>query len=112
MQSHLKKAFEQHKLPDGFIKVTDKPVSDLTSEQKVILNRKGNILFNQGDILAARRLFITTGYSDGLCRVAEKSLEKGNELDALKLYWLAHNKRGSDPLIEKLAAVISEIIKE
>ena len=34
----------------GFIKVTDEPIKSLTSQQKVILNRKGNILFNNGDI--------------------------------------------------------------
>ena len=45
---------------EGFIKVTDNPVSSLNSEQKVILNRKGNILFNQGDIESARRIFTTT----------------------------------------------------
>ena len=79
-------------------------------EQKVVLNRKGNIFFNQGKILEARRLFITTGYSDGLNRVAAKSMEEGKELDALKLYLLAHNKREAEPLIEKLANIISSLL--
>ena len=92
--------------------MTDFPVSGLTSEQKVVLNRKGNVFFNQGKILEARRLFITTGYSDGLNRVAEKSMEEGKELDALKLYLLAHNKKNAEPLIEKVAGIISSIIKE
>ena len=75
MQIDLKKDFAHPKEPGHFIKVTDFPVSGLTSEQKVVLNRKGNVFFNQGKILEARRLFITTGYSDGLNRVAEKSME-------------------------------------
>lgn len=112
MKEDVKKDFNHPHEPGHFIKVTDFPVSGLTSEQKVILNRKGNIFFNQGKILEARRLFITTGYSDGLNRVAEKSMEEGKELDALKLYLLAHNKRNADPLIEKLAGIISSIIKE
>ncbi len=109
MKEDLKKVFDNHDHQDGFIKVTDSPVSNLTSEQKVILNRKGNTLFNNGDILSARRLFITTGYSDGLSRVAQNSEDNGNYLDALKLYWLAHNKRKSEALIEKIAMVISKI---
>lgn len=113
MKEDLKKAFDIHAPQEGFIKVTDSPVTSLTSEQKVVLNRKGNTLFNKGDILSARRLFITTGYSDGLSRVAEKSEEREDYLDALKLYWLAHNKRKSDPLIEKIAMIISKIyVKE
>lgn len=112
MKDDLKKDFAHPKEPGHFIKVTDFPVFGLTSEQKVVLNRKGNIFFNQGKILEARRLFITTGYSDGLNRVAEKSMEEGKELDALKLYLLAHNERNAEPLIEKLAGIISSIIKE
>ena len=110
MQNDLKKDFANPQEPGHFIKVTDFPVSGLTSEQKVVLNRKGNIFFNQGKILEARRLFITTGYSDGLNRVAAKSMEEGKELDALKLYLLAHNKREAEPLIEKLANIISSLL--
>ena len=110
MQIDLKKDFANPQEPGHFIKVTDFPVSGLTSEQKVVLNRKGNIFFNQGKILEARRLFITTGYSDGLNRVAAQSMEEGKELHALKLYLLAHNKRDAEPLIEKLANIISTLL--
>jgi hypothetical protein len=96
----------------GFIKTTDNPVASLTSEQKAVLNRKGNMLFNQGDLESARRIFITTGYSDGLTRVGDACLAKGKELDALKLYWLAHNKRKSGPLLEKVAQLIEIMIEE
>ncbi|MCR4941156.1 MAG: hypothetical protein K5930_13805 [Treponemataceae bacterium] len=109
MKEDLKKTFDRHRHQEGFIKVTDFPVTSLTSEQKVVLNRKGNALFNSGDIFSARRLFITTGYSDGLSRVAQKSEEKEDYLDALKLYWLAHNKKKAETLIEKIALVISQI---
>ncbi len=95
----------------GLIKSTDFPVQNLSSEQKVLLNRKGNIFFNQGDIESAKRIFITTGYSDGLSRVGDFYADKGQELDALRLYWLAHNKRKANPIIQKLALLIeSEII--
>lgn len=114
MEKDLEKVFgkfqEQETL--GFVKTTEKPASTLTSEQKVSLNRKGNVLFNQGDIEQARRIFMTTGYSDGLTRVADVYATQNRELDALKLYLLAHNRRKSEVLLEKIAALISKIIIE
>ena len=47
MNESLKDEIKKKQGADGFIKVTDNPVSSLTSEQKAILNRKGNELFNQ-----------------------------------------------------------------
>lgn len=112
MKEDVKKVFDHPSHKDGFIKTTDSPVTSLTSEQKVILNRKGNAYLNNGDVLSARRLFITTGYSDGLTRVAQRSEENDDYLDALKLYWLAHNRRGADRIIEKISGVISTLLKE
>ena len=110
MDEKLKEQMDQTIQNKGFIKVTDAPVSGLTSEQKAILNRKGNVLFNQGDVDSARRLFITTGYSDGLTRVGDYYAQQNKELQALKLYWLAHNKRKSEPIIQKMATLISTLL--
>lgn len=95
----------------GLIKTTDLPVSSLAPEQKAVLNRKGNEFFNAGNIEAAKRIFITTGYSDGLSRVGDHYAEKDRELDALKMYWLAHNRRKADPIIKKLAFLIQSFAK-
>lgn len=111
MKEELKNEMDQ-KISEGFIKITDSPVTSLTSEQKAVLNRKGNVLFNEGQIDSAKRLFITTGYSDGLTRVGDAELNKNNELQALRLYWLAHNKRKSEPIIEKIAKLISLLLNE
>ncbi len=94
----------------GLIKSTDAPVASLDSEQKAALNRSGNALFNQGEIEKAKRIFITTGYSDGLSRVGDHYMNKGQEMEALKLYWLAHNRRKADPLIQKLALLVQTIM--
>lgn len=112
MDKSLKTEFERQKTTEGFIKTSDNPVLELTSEQKVIINRKGNILFNQGDFLSAQRLFITTGYSDGLGRVGDMYMKSNEELKALKLYLLAHNKRKCEPLIKKVAGLIAMLINE
>lgn len=94
----------------GLIKSTDKPVQNLSTEQKAALNRKGNQFFNEGEIDSARRIFVTTGYSDGLSRIGDFFLEKGAELEALKMYWLAHNRRKADPLVKKLALIIETML--
>lgn len=105
-------AVSEHSSPDGFIKVTDNPVGGLTSEQKVTLNRKANVMFNNGDIESARRIFITTGYSDGLTRVGDYYTNHNESLKALKAYYLAHNKRDTEPIYESIAKVISTLIKD
>lgn len=77
-----------------------------------MLNRKANALFNDGKIEMAERIFITTGYSDGLTRCGDSYAEKNEYIKALRLYLLAHNKRKSDPLIEKIAGMVSTLMKE
>ena len=112
MPPDVKKQSTSDTFGGGFIKSSDSPVGSLSSAQKVILNRKGNVLFNQGDIQNARRLFITTGYSDGLTRVADVYYKQGDTLGALKLYLLAHNKSKADQLFEKIAQTVSFYLKE
>lgn len=105
-------AEKQDTIPEGFIKVTDNPVQGLSSEQKAVLNRKANVMFNSGNIEDARRIYITTGYSDGLTRVGDYYMEKNESLKALKQYTLAHNARKAEPVFRDIAKVISALIKE
>lgn len=111
MNDDLKKQIDDTQGAGGFIKVTDNPVSGLSSQQKVILNRKANALFNEGKYDMAERIFITTGYSDGLTRCGDYHSKKNEYMQALKLYLLAHNKRKSDPMLEKVAGVVSILLK-
>jgi hypothetical protein len=111
----FRKALEEiqaKQTPDGFVKVAGKPALALTDEQKVVLNRKANVLFNEGHIEDAKRIYLTTGYSDGLSRVADTYLSKKRTFDALELYMRAHNQRQAGPLVEKLAAIISNSLRE
>lgn len=112
MSESLENQIRQKRGAGGFIKVTDGPVSGLTSEQKALLNRKGNVLFNDGKIEEARRIFTTTGYSDGLTRIGDKYMEQNEGIKALKQYFLAHNQRKADAVYERLAAVVSAVLKE
>jgi hypothetical protein len=105
-----KKVFEKFEEENLFIKTTTGPRLD--GALKMSLNRKGNILYNQGDIEGARRIFITTGYSDGLCRVGDYYKSKGRLLDALKMYWIAPDHSKSEPIIIQLSEVIRNIMNK
>ena len=93
-----------------FIKVTENALTPLSSEQKVVLNRRGNQLFNEGFINEAQRIFITTGYSDCLTRFGDYYAAKNNTLEALRMYCLAKNKRKSEPIIDSLVRLIKVLI--
>jgi len=107
---NIKSAFEKVQGENTFIKATVKPQIDGT--QKAALNRKGNFLYNSGDIEGARRIFLTTGYSDGLVRVGDYYFSKGKILDALKLYWIAPDRKKAEPIIMQLSAIIQNFIHE
>ena len=106
----IKDVFEKMQGPNTFIKATVKPTIDGT--QKAALNRKGNLLYNTGDIEGARRIFLTTGYSDGLVRVGDYYFSKGKALDALKLYWIAPDHKKAEPIIMQLSAIIQNLLHE
>jgi hypothetical protein len=105
-----KKAFEKFSGEAVFIKTIAKPPIDAV--QKAALNRKGNILFNQGDVEGARRIFLTTGYSDGLVRVGDHYKSKGRSLDALRMYWTAPDKTKAEAIIIELSVIIRNLIRE
>lgn len=106
----VKRTLAEHEIPEGFIKVTEKPLGTLSSEQKAALNRKGNVLFNQGRVEEALRIFVTTGYSDGLTRVGDWYKGRDKPLVALKYYVLAHNKNKSEAIYEKLSQLLSTLV--
>ena len=95
---------------EHFIKVTENALTHLNSKQKAVLNRRGNQLFNEGFINEAQRIFVTTGYSDGLTRVGDYYIAHDNTLEALRMYCLAKNKRKSEPIIDSLVRLIRVLI--
>jgi hypothetical protein len=103
-----KKILEKFDDKNAFIKVSEP--SPVDGSDKVALNRKGNQKFNEGDIEGARRIFMTTGYSDGLSRVGDFYKSKDRPLEALRMFWMAHDRRNADPLIEKLAFSLQDMM--
>ncbi|MCL2185075.1 MAG: hypothetical protein FWB86_04360 [Treponema sp.] len=107
MEKSLKEKFDDK---NAYIKVSVPTPVD--GSQKAALNRRGNQLFNDGKIEEARRVFMTTGYSDGLSRVGDYYKSKGRILEALKMYWIAPDKNKSQILIEQLSSVLQSMINE
>jgi len=105
-----KKLFENFDDNNAFIKVS-KP-TPVDGSQKAALNRKGNQFFNDGKIEEARRIFMTTGYTDGLSRIGDYYKSKGRLIEALKMYWIAPDKNKAQPLIEQLAYFVQNLISE
>ena len=105
----IKRIFEHVEDQNSFIKTTVKPTID--GPQKAALNRKGNILFNSGDFEGAKRIYLTTGYSDGIVRIGDHYKSKGRPLDALKMYWIAPDRSKAEPIIMQLSVVIQNMLR-
>ena len=101
-------------IPDeGFIKITrDGDSKSLSRQQKAALIRKGNELYNQGKYELAKRIFITTGYSDGLLRLGDLYYKRQQILEAFRMYCLAPNKRKVDFMIESMAYIVKNWLSE
>jgi uncharacterized protein TP_0066 len=93
-----------------FIKTTEKKCETLSTSQKYTLNRRGNEMFNENDIQGATRIFLTTGYSDGLTRIGDYYLKQGKKVDALKYYSLAHNQYKVELLAKEIAGLIRSLL--
>ncbi len=96
----------------GFLKVSKNDVPKLSSEQRTILIRKGNELFNRGQFADAKRIFLTTGYTDGLMRLGDYYYQNGQPLEAFRMFWLAPDTGKRDALIVKMASVVRHWLHE
>jgi tetratricopeptide (TPR) repeat protein len=105
-----KKIFEKFENQNSLIKTTQKPVID--GAQKAALNRKGNTLLNSGGLEGAKRIFLTTGYSDGLSRIGDAYKTQNRYLEALEMYRIAPNQKKFDGLVKQLSAIIQNLMHE
>jgi len=106
----IKKEFERFKDQGSFLKVTSS--TPVESSQKALLNRKGNQMFNEGNVEGAKKVFLTTKYTDGLSRVGDYFKSQSRPLEALQMYWIAPDRTKSEPLIEQVAALLQGLILE
>jgi mannose/cellobiose epimerase-like protein (N-acyl-D-glucosamine 2-epimerase family) len=85
----------------------------LTPKERIILIRKGNELFNNGEIDKAAKIYITTAYKDGLIRVGDHYwFEQKNPFKALHFYLEAQYEKRIQELSERMAEVIKKWLRE
>jgi tetratricopeptide (TPR) repeat protein len=97
---------------EGFLKITQSRAAQMSKEQRVALIRKGNNLFNQKQYDLAKKIFLTTGYSDGLIRLGDLYMNQNMPLEALRMYWLAPDRKKVDTMLEKTVGIIQKWLQE
>jgi len=102
--------FEKFEEKNAFVRTT--VPSPVEGSDKAALNRKGNMLFNSGDVEGARRIFMTTGYSDGLSRVGDYYKSQNRLVEALRMYWIAPDRNKCEPLILQLSGIIKQLMED
>ena len=98
--------------PGGFLKIAKGDSSPLSRDKRAALIRKGNELFNKGEFDLAKRIFVTTHYSDGLIRIGDAYFKNGKPLDALSAYWMAPSSEKVTAVAERIALVMREWLRE
>lgn len=84
----------------------------MDNEERVSLIRKGNELFNKGDITGAAAIFVKTGYRDGITRVADYYFfDKKLPLNALKFYKMVNRKDRVDEIFARMMFALGKLLK-
>jgi hypothetical protein len=84
----------------------------MNSKEKIALIRKGNELFNNGEIDNAIKIFAATGYKDGLARVGDYYYEKKQPLIAVKFYKKAGMHSKVNEIFERMMYALGQLIGE
>ena len=83
----------------------------MEQKQRVELIRKGNELFNKGDIETAAKVFIKTAYKDGLTRVADYYFfDRKLPLNALPYYKMVNRKDKVDEIHARMLFALGKML--
>jgi hypothetical protein len=84
----------------------------MNSEEKVLLVRKGNESFNNGDIKEAIKFFVKAGYRDGIMRVADHYYYDNKQpLVALKFYRMIDRKDRIDEIYARMMFALGKLLR-
>ena len=97
---------------EGFLKIVAPVRTEVDSARKAALIRKGNQLYNEGDIATAKKIFLTLGYTDGIARVGDYHYNKNEYWEAYRLYRLAPAPDKAEHLARRMADVIRKWMSE
>ncbi len=83
----------------------------MDDKTRVELIRKGNELFNSGDIKGAAVLFVKTGYRDGITRVADHYFyDLRRPLVALKFYRMVNRQDKVNEIFERMVFALGRLL--
>lgn len=109
----MKKEDALKNIPDeGFIKTGPPEKQKLSSQKKTALIRKGNELFNKGDVQTAKRIFLATGYSYGLERIGDHYRNQGEPYEAVRMFWLAPSEKKKEQMVDEMVQVLRTWLSE
>lgn len=97
---------------EGFLKISADRTVRLPEDQRAALIRKGNAAFNEKNYELAKKVFLTTGYADGLIRLGDMYMKENKPLEALRMYWLAPESKKVGALVERASEVLRRWLKE
>ena len=83
----------------------------MDSKIRVELIRKGNELFNEGDIMQAAAIFVKTEYRDGITRVADYYFyDRRQPLVALKFYRMVNRQDKVAEIFERMVFALGKLL--
>ena len=91
---------------EGFLKTTRPKTPALPSDLKVQLIRKGNELFSRGEFEQAKKIFVSTLYTDGMVRMGDYYVKNKDYLSAFQMYKLAPAAPQAEAMMVKLTTVL------
>ncbi|MBN2039135.1 MAG: hypothetical protein JW864_03780 [Spirochaetes bacterium] len=85
----------------------------MDKKERAALIRKGNELFNKGELEAAIKIFLKTGYKDGIIRIGDYYFyEKKQPLLAFKFYKKANMHEKVNEIFERMVYALGRWIGE
>lgn len=84
----------------------------INEKDRAELIRKGNQLFNSGQIQKAAKIFETVHYMDGLIRIGDLYFKKNQILTALKYYQKAGYQKRIEQVTPQLLSVFKNWLSE
>ena len=83
----------------------------MDQKERIELIRRGNELFNSGDIKRASALFIKTSYRDGLTRIADYLyFDKRQPLNALPYYRMVNRHDRVNEIFERMVFALGRLL--
>jgi hypothetical protein len=84
----------------------------MDNEERVLVVRRANELYNAGDIEGAKNLYLKVNYTAGIIRVADYYYEQRKPILAMLLYRRAGCSERVDELYKHAAGVIRQLLAE